>query len=193
MSRTKVFDENAVLDKAVKLFWEKGFLATSAEDLVSTLGISRSSLYDTYGDKKKLFIKSLKRYIGTQSETLISSLSSSENAKESIYEIFTDLIKNNPDDNNQYGCLIVNTSIEFSCQETEIKDLIEKNNQKIIKALRFLIKKNQDNGKMSNQTNPEKIAQFIFNTIIGLRVNAKAGTSFEKMKNITDVALSVIY
>jgi TetR/AcrR family transcriptional repressor of nem operon len=62
MARTKLFSEEAILDKAMKLFWEKGYNATSAQDLVDGLGISRSSLYDTYGDKHSLFVTALKRY-----------------------------------------------------------------------------------------------------------------------------------
>ena len=62
MARTKDFDENEVLTKAMHLFWSKGYNATSMEDLVSGLGISRSSLYDTYTDKHTLFIKALENY-----------------------------------------------------------------------------------------------------------------------------------
>ena len=62
MARTKDFDENEVLTKAMNLFWSRGYNATSMEDLVSGLGISRSSLYDTYTDKHTLFIKALENY-----------------------------------------------------------------------------------------------------------------------------------
>ncbi|MEJ0106748.1 MAG: helix-turn-helix domain-containing protein [Bacteroidota bacterium] len=61
MARTKVFDEQMVLDKAMNLFWQKGYNATSAQDLVNGLSISRSSLYDTFGDKHSLFVKALKQ------------------------------------------------------------------------------------------------------------------------------------
>ncbi len=50
-----------VLDKAMNLFWQKGYNATSAQDLVNGLSISRSSLYDTFGDKHSLFVKALKQ------------------------------------------------------------------------------------------------------------------------------------
>src|ERR1700759_509039 len=62
MARTKDFDEKEVLDKAIRLFWHKGYNGTSMQDLVDGLGISRSSLYDTYGDKHTLFIKALETY-----------------------------------------------------------------------------------------------------------------------------------
>ena len=70
MARTKQFEVENVLDAAVGLFWKKGFHATSANDLVEHLGVSRSSLYDTFGDKRNLYIQALhqyrKRIIGKQ-------------------------------------------------------------------------------------------------------------------------------
>ena len=60
MARTKEFNEDQALDKAIEIFWHKGYNGTSAQDLVNHLGLSRSSLYDTFGDKQKLFVKSLK-------------------------------------------------------------------------------------------------------------------------------------
>src|SRR6267378_1891032 len=62
MARTKDFDENEVLTRAMNLFWSRGYNSTSMEDLVSGLGISRSSLYATYTDKHTLFIKALENY-----------------------------------------------------------------------------------------------------------------------------------
>lgn len=190
MARTKTFDENAVLDKAVHLFWEKGFLATSAEDLVNTLGICRASLYDTYGNKREIFIKSVKKYIEEQSEPLISFLLSSDDAKASITKVFNDIIVA---DNAKYGCLIVNTSVEFTGQDLEIQSLIKNINNKIENALSTVIQKSQANGKMSNKTNSNNLAQFLFNNILGLRVSLRTGKSGEAKKKIIEIALSVIH
>ena len=57
MPRTKQFNEEEILKKAMELFWEKGFHATSIQDLVAHLGINRASLYDTFGGKEELFKK----------------------------------------------------------------------------------------------------------------------------------------
>ena len=62
MPRTKAFDEQEVLEKAMELFWKKGYYATSIQDLVNHLGINRASLYDTFGGKKKLFLHTFSHY-----------------------------------------------------------------------------------------------------------------------------------
>lgn len=68
MARTKEFDEDAVLLKAVRLFWEQGYEKTSMTDLVNHMGVHKRSLYDTFGDKHSLYIKTLNRYTQLQSE-----------------------------------------------------------------------------------------------------------------------------
>ena len=62
MARKKEFDEVEVLDKALDVFWKKGYSATSIQDLVDSMGINRASIYDTWGDKHNLYVESLKRY-----------------------------------------------------------------------------------------------------------------------------------
>lgn len=74
MARTKQFDEAEVLELAVSQFWKKGYNATSMQDLVDTLGLSRSSIYDTYTDKRQLFLASLDKYAQQSSAQIISRI-----------------------------------------------------------------------------------------------------------------------
>lgn len=62
MARIKEFDEDVVLLKAMRLFWEQGYEKTSMQDLVTHMGVHKRSMYDTFGDKHTLYIKALKRY-----------------------------------------------------------------------------------------------------------------------------------
>ncbi|HJP62421.1 MAG TPA: TetR/AcrR family transcriptional regulator, partial [Mucilaginibacter sp.] len=97
MARTKDFDEDEVLEKAMNLFWLKGYNGTSMQDLVDGLGISRSSLYDTYVDKHTLFLRSLEHYKSKAGESMGKIIQSSSTAKEKIKRmleyIINELIK----------------------------------------------------------------------------------------------------
>src|SRR6187431_2537654 len=84
MARTKDFDESEVLAKAVKLFWLKGYNGTSMQELVDALGISRSSLYDTYVDKHTLYLKSLQFYQANGQKQITDIAAGTTSAKDAI-------------------------------------------------------------------------------------------------------------
>ncbi|MCK7554439.1 TetR/AcrR family transcriptional regulator [Chitinophaga sedimenti] len=124
MVRTKKFDEDAVLDKAVELFRRQGYQGTSPRELTETLGISRSSLYDTYGDKRSLFIKVLKRYKRNYASNLKAIKERSVNALQSIRIIFQMTVDECFVDAEPKGCFLVNAIIELAPRETELINLV---------------------------------------------------------------------
>ena len=76
MARTRSFDEDEVLDRAMALFWRKGFEATSIEELVSVSGINRASMYAVFGDKRRLFLAVLDHYLArVNAERLVTTSS----------------------------------------------------------------------------------------------------------------------
>src|SRR4051812_48261415 len=107
MARSKDFDESEVLAKAVSLFWHKGYNGTSMQELVDTLGISRSSLYDTYVDKHTLYLKALEFYqsnAASQMHTIASDTISAKEAIKRLLELSTsDLLL----DKQHKGCFMV--------------------------------------------------------------------------------------
>ena len=74
MSRPRSFDENQVVDRAMELFWTKGYEATSVSDLTAELGVHPGSLYRTFGDKHALFLRALTRYRDSQALPLAPTL-----------------------------------------------------------------------------------------------------------------------
>src|SRR5437868_5714416 len=110
MARSKDFDEQEVLSKAVNLFWLKGYNGTSMQDLVDGLGISRSSLYDTYGDKHSLYLKALESYQYAGNDQMCHIINSAPNAKEAIRSLLQ-FIANNL---TQKGCFLVNAEVEVA-------------------------------------------------------------------------------
>src|SRR6478735_2881087 len=106
MARTKDFDESEVLAKAVKLFWLKGYNATSMQDLVDSLGISRSSLYDTYVDKHTLYLKALEFYQNLAQQQICKISSKAESAKQAIKHLLEFVTDNLLADKQHKGCFL---------------------------------------------------------------------------------------
>ncbi|MET3980314.1 TetR/AcrR family transcriptional repressor of nem operon [Mucilaginibacter sp. UYP25] len=192
MARTKDFDEDEVLKKAVDLFWLKGYNATSMQDLVDGLGISRSSLYDTYGDKHSLFIKALESYQCTNTGKFVQIIEGGKPAKETIKELLKFIADNLLNDKSQKGCFIVNAEVEVALHDKEVGDMIQKNDQNVEDAFFRVIQKGQESGEITNPQNARALARFLFNTVKGIQVTAKSTTDREVFDDIINLAVGVL-
>ena len=90
--RTKQFVREEALDKAVELFWQQGYEATSIQNLVDKMGINRSSMYDTFGDKQQLFLVAMERYIDRVVSKRLAVVNTTGSGKESIQQFFGDVV-----------------------------------------------------------------------------------------------------
>jgi TetR/AcrR family transcriptional regulator, transcriptional repressor for nem operon len=192
MPRVKNFDENAMVEKAKNLFHQKGYEATSMQDLVDTLGISRSSLYDTFGDKHQLYIKSLNNYCESNAYSLAKEAELTNNPLAFIESIFDITVEQSKKDMDKKGCYVVNAIIEFSDKDSDVKEVVDASNKVFEKMLEKLIIKGQELRQINKNKNPKQMARFLFNTIYGLRVSAKANVSQKELKDIVAMALSVL-
>ncbi|KAF2509322.1 TetR/AcrR family transcriptional regulator [Flavobacterium zhairuonense] len=190
MARTKEFNEDQALDKAIEIFWHKGYNGTSAQDLVNHLGLSRSSLYDTFGDKQKLFVKSLKRYQQQNHDILKEFLGSATNIKTAFTEIFKQAVVESLQDRITKGCFMVNSSVELAMHDPEIAKIVHDNQKTVEDIFCQAIKKGQDLGQISDKQEARSLARFIFNNYSGIRVLARAG---ERDKQVYDDILKSIF
>ncbi|WDF62426.1 TetR/AcrR family transcriptional regulator [Flavobacterium sp. KACC 22763] len=190
MARTKEFNEDQALDKAIEIFWHKGYNGTSAQDLVNHLGLSRSSLYDTFGDKQKLFVKSLKRYQKQNLDSLNELFENAENIKTALTDIFKQAVIESLQDRITKGCFMVNSAVELAMHDPEIAKIVH-DNQKVVEDIFCnAVKKGQDLGQISYRQDARSLARFIFNNYSGIRVLARAG---EKDKQVYDDILKSIF
>lgn len=190
MARTKEFKEDEVLDKAIEIFWHKGYNGTSAQDLVMHLGLSRSSLYDTFGDKQKLFAQSLRRYQKNAQDQIIELFDKSENIKETLRDIFKQAVIESLDDRITKGCFMVNSSVELAMHDEEIAKIVKNNSQKMEEVFTNAVKKGQDLGQISKANDARVLARFIFNNYSGIRVLARTG---ERDKQVYDDIIKALF
>ncbi|WP_456313236.1 TetR/AcrR family transcriptional regulator [Pseudomonas shirazensis] len=190
MARTKEFNEDQALDKAIEIFWHKGYNGTSAQDLVTHLGLSRSSLYDTFGDKQKLFTKSLQRYQKQSQDQIIKLLEESENIKETLHDIFKQAVLESLQDRITKGCFMVNSSVELAMHDETISKIVKNNSQVMEEVFTKAVKKGQESGHISKQLDSRVLARFIFNNYSGIRVLARAG---ERDKQVYDDIVKAVF
>ena len=192
MARTKVFNEQEILDKAMNLFWKKGYNATSAQDLVDTLGISRSSLYDTYGDKHSLFVKALKQYRKERIDPVMKELDSTGDIEIYIKNIFEVVKVDVLSENRSKGCFMVNSAVELASVDEEVANIANSIMHDTEDTLRKAIKKGQDAGIFTTQYSARSLARFVFNSLNGLRVTIKLDASKKMFDDIVNVCLAAL-
>ena len=192
MARTKDFDENEVLTKAIQIFWYKGYNGTSMQDLVDGLGISRSSLYDTYTDKHTLFVKALESYQSNGLSGLQDIIEHTSSAKETIKKLLEFASTAMLGDKQQKGCFLVNAEVEVAPHDAEVNKLVCNNDKQMEDAFFKVIQKGKDSGEITNQQDARALARFIFNALKGMRVTAKSTNEESTFDDIIKLTVSVL-
>lgn len=192
MARKKNFDEVEVLHKALHLFWRQGYNATSIQDLVDELGVNRASLYDTWGDKHKLYLAALKLYRQSASSRLLEDIRSDMPARQVIESFLMRIVNDVMLDQEKKGCFLVNATTELANLDSEINHMVDENRKTIVEVLAEIIKEGQEKGEFKSQKSPQALARFIFNSLNGLRVMGKGDVPFNEMKEVVDITLSAL-
>lgn len=192
MPRTKQFCEEETLKKAVELFWQKGFHATSMQDLVCHLGINRASLYDTYGGKEELFDKAFAHYRRSASEWLEELFKSESSVKLGFKKLFTIAIKEATTDQCRKGCFVVNTSTEFIPGNAKIEEVLLEHKDYIEKLFSSYVQQGIDNGEIATTKNAQELGLMLYTLYNGIRVVSKVDTDPKKLQKVANAGLSVL-
>ncbi len=173
MPRVKLFDENEVLTKAMNLFWKEGYSATSMQDLVNHMGINRASIYDTFGDKEKLFLKAFEHYRKTNSEGIVRFFESQPDVKKGFELLFENAIEEAVTDQENKGCFVVNTTTELIPGDPKVYGIIEEN-RKTFEGLFFAyLKEGENKGQFEKGKDLKAIATLLFTLYNGMKVVSK--------------------
>jgi TetR/AcrR family transcriptional repressor of nem operon len=190
MPRTKEFDEDEVLLKAMRLFWDQGYEKTSMNDLVESMGIHRRSLYDTFGDKHQLFLKTIERYNKFLNGHFQSGITRADSAKQAMRFLFDFMIEGYND--KPPGCLLVNMATELAPWDHEVDVKVGEGFDRMEQLVAGLIRRGQENGEFATTRDAGELAENIHNTMLGLRVLARTSTDREKLHRIADSAIALL-
>ncbi|WP_108868555.1 TetR/AcrR family transcriptional regulator [Aquimarina aquimarini] len=188
MPRVKLFDEKEVLTKAMNLFWKQGYSATSIQDLVNYLGINRASLYDTFGDKEKLFKKSFELYRKQSIDKICQFFESHPNVKEGFSELFKEAIL----DKDRKGCFAVNNTTELIPNDESCLKILSGNKLDFENLFYEYLKKGQMAGQLKECKDLQALASFLFIIYNGILVVSKIQTNKKELTNSIDLALSLL-
>lgn len=190
MARSKEFEVNEVLDKAMKIFWEQGYEKTSMSDLVEHMGIHRRSIYDTFDDKHSLFLQAMDRYRGKVSTTLLAEIKASKTAVEALHKIFDVMITEAEE--TPSGCLIVNSAVELGTRDQEVDNRSLESFNEAERMFEQIIQWGQREGEFSSDHDAKEMAEYLHNISVGIRAMARTSTDKEKLNRIIHVTMKLL-
>ncbi|AJF66516.1 TetR/AcrR family transcriptional regulator [Streptomyces vietnamensis] len=196
MARPRMFDEERALDAAMHTFWEKGYDATSTQDLCEATGLGRSSIYNTFKSKRDLFERALAHYIDTMTTAQLAVLEDSrQSAADRIRALFAMVVDGETEHRaggRGLGCLTVNTTVEPAAQGGRAAGMLERDTARRLAVLRAVIEEGRRDGSVTSRRDAEALARFINAAIGGMRISSQGGADRAALESIAEVALDAL-
>jgi len=192
MARHKEFEREEVLEKALEVFWCKGYNATSFQTLTEGMSINRQSIYDTYGDKHTLFIEALNYYYKKNGASISAHFSQQKPVKELLRSFFEKTIVETTAEQKTKGCFLQNVTLEMVPHDKDVVAIVNQNLDDLTKTFQTLITRGIKSGEIITSQTPASLAIYLVNTTQGLITLSKTATDKKKLRAVAEVAISVL-
>ncbi|MGK0600409.1 TetR/AcrR family transcriptional regulator [Yokenella regensburgei] len=188
--RPKVFDREAALDKAMTLFWQHGYEATSLADLVEATGAKAPTLYAEFVNKEGLFRAVLDRYISRFAAKHEAQLFCEEKSVElALRDYFTAVATCFSSKETPAGCFMINTSASLAASSNEIARTLKSRHAMQEQTLQQFLTQRQQRGEIPAEKDINALAQFLSCILQGMSISAREGASLEVLMQITNTTL----
>jgi AcrR family transcriptional regulator len=189
MVRPREFDRDQALDRAMRVFWAKGYAWTSTDDLLAAMKIGRQSLYNAFGDKRKLYLEALDRYQRASGAGHLARLNSFPSPLGGIEALLVGLIAEN-DRARALGCMGVSAIGEFGAADRELVLLRSNAGSTLFKRLVERIREGQALGEVDPSINGREAAAFVQMTMQGIQLGARGGGDAKSLRTLAKFAIS---
>jgi TetR/AcrR family transcriptional repressor of nem operon len=189
MARPREFDPENVLDRVMQVFWAKGYEATSLDDLCDATGLSRSSLYGAFGDKRQLLLQSLDYYIDRGTSRIAAALSRPIPVREALAGLLGELVDTIVAGPGRRGCFIGNCAAEVARHDRQAMTRVQRALLRNETLFREALETAQGRGELSASADPQALARFLTSALQGLRLVGKANPDRAVLTDIASVIL----
>ena len=161
MARTRSFDPDEALDRAMSLFWQRGYAATSVAQLVEETGVNRHSLYETFGDKRALYLKVLERFDTRYFGHMMRDLEAKPGGLPAVERFLTNLGRRLQDHRTVHGCMMLNTVVQRADVGDEVAEFVNEKLKALYRAMRDAIRAGQTAGEIRTDIEADEATRFI--------------------------------
>jgi TetR/AcrR family transcriptional repressor of nem operon len=191
MARTKKFDPKQALAAAMNVFWRLGYENTSLDVLMTEMGIARQSLYDTFGNKRSLYLKALAHYRDETNASMRRMFRSAPTVKDGFAQLLFGLSAESRAQHAR-GCLLLSANMERAAGDSIITDFLRRNQAEVESIFREALRSAQSSGELSPKQDLAALARFFVVTIQGMRALARLKSDRRALEEVAKVALAVL-
>ena len=187
--RPKNFDRHEALDKAIVLFWERGYSATGLGELTEHMGIGRQSLYNTFGDKHSLYLEALAHYIDQRmlqiAETLEAEVSPMANLGQ-LFAFFREEALH-----SRCGCMMVNSSTEMGEGDEATSRIVERGLNRLEQLFREHLERALDADELVPGSSPKALARLMLSALNGLAARSRLGLDEDTVDDVFETLIQI--
>jgi TetR/AcrR family transcriptional repressor of nem operon len=188
MARPREFDREEALLAAMAVFWARGYEAASTQELLEAMRISRQSLYDTFGDKKKLYLEALGRYNSDSVTDVIGQIRKPESPLEGLQNVLV-AFASKPARENALGCMGINAVCEFGTSDMAVAELTKVSDRILERTVEQAIAEGKKRLEIPASVDARAATRFFLATLAGMKVAAKGGATARELNDIARFAM----
>ncbi len=192
MARPREFNTQEALGQALEVFWSKGYEAASVCELMKAMGLSKSSLYDSFGSKHELFLKVIDCYVDASTAGIKLALTGEGSGRRAIEDMFTAIIDKSTGEDGQRGCFAANCAVELSGSDPQAGRRLTAFFKQFEGVIESAVRRGQSQGNISEDKEPSALARFLASNINGIRVIAKVNPDPGALRDVARIALKAL-
>lgn len=189
MGRHFEFNRDEALNRAMSVFWQKGYKGTSMKDLVDRMGLQPGSIYNSFGDKRTLFLEAVRKYGDTVTSKMIQVLYSDGPYIDNIEKFFNSLVRT-PSEKKSIGCLLSNTVVELAPHDKEVADVVNGFMKRIEEAFSYCLEKAVSANELPEDTDIRSLSFYLATCTHGLIVTGKSASDPDRMRSIVEIIMT---
>lgn len=193
LGRPLAYDPEEALDAALQVFWSKGYEATSLQDLLAAMGLSKSSFYQGFGGKRELFLRCVARYRETIGRRLRELVAGSASGHEVVERLLLNAAAEarRPGELRR-GCLLMNTATEFAQKDAEIAGQVRRGFEGLREIFRQAIERGQAQGEIAADLHPDLLSNYLLCSLGGIKTIVKGGAEEQQVRDIVALTLRAL-
>jgi TetR/AcrR family transcriptional repressor of nem operon len=191
LGRPAEYDKDRSLNAALAVFWRKGYEATSLADLCEAMGMSKSTLYAVFGDKRQLFLSAIRAYSDDLLAELRKSYRLSAAPLEFIEQILRSVAREAGPRGERRGCLVMNSATEFAQSDRDVARIVSHTLEEMAAVFATALTRARRDGTIRLGA-PGSMALYLVSNIAGMKTMVKGGRSERELHLLVDMVMGQI-